>query len=210
MLLEFPKSRHGRASRGSASIFGRAASDVSLSDERPTAAATAVARMADHHSTGIESRFHHLLTCVVVAPMSDAIATLEPQRSMIERNDVGADMESSIGHNGLIGKAILADDCGEPFQHYCGMPKRPARTTFKKGFIGRVRAARRAKGLTQDQVAIALGLGTQNDYKHYEKRSYLPHDLIEPFCLLCGVEIGYLYTGKKAYPVSRLVKSRAA
>jgi transcriptional regulator with XRE-family HTH domain len=66
--------------------------------------------------------------------------------------------------------------------------------SFLEGFCARVRAARQARGLTQAEMAGALGIGAEV-YRSYEKRTPLPHFLIERFSRITGVEIEYLFTG---------------
>jgi transcriptional regulator with XRE-family HTH domain len=58
----------------------------------------------------------------------------------------------------------------------------------------RVATLRRAAGLTQAQVAEALGM-PQRSYQHFENRSALPAHLIVPFADLVGVDVRELLTG---------------
>jgi len=64
----------------------------------------------------------------------------------------------------------------------------------KQGFTARVKAARTARALKQWELADALGM-TQDRYKQYETRSYLPPHLIARFCLICRVNPEWLMTG---------------
>jgi len=66
------------------------------------------------------------------------------------------------------------------------MVKKPSRYDLRVQFAQRVKRAREARGLTQSQVAKGLGI-KQDRYKHYEINRYLPHDMIEAFCLICDV-----------------------
>lgn len=68
---------------------------------------------------------------------------------------------------------------------------------FLKGFCERVRAARKARGLTQMEMAAALGIGHEA-YRAYEKRTPLPHFLVERFARITGVEIEYLFNGRQS------------
>lgn len=79
------------------------------------------------------------------------------------------------------------------------MPRAKAKSTFKDEFTGRVAEARNARRLTQDQMAGLLGI-SQGNYKQYEGRSYLPHELVENFCLIVGCDIAWLYTGQGMAP----------
>jgi transcriptional regulator with XRE-family HTH domain len=66
---------------------------------------------------------------------------------------------------------------------------------FLEGFCERVRAARKARGLTQAEMASTLGIGAEA-YRAYEKRTPLPHVLIERFARITDIEIEYLFTGR--------------
>jgi transcriptional regulator with XRE-family HTH domain len=70
-----------------------------------------------------------------------------------------------------------------------------AAAAFNTSFCERVAAARRAAGLTQLQVAEALGM-PQRSYQHFEGRSPLPVHLIVPFADLVGVDVRELLTGE--------------
>jgi transcriptional regulator with XRE-family HTH domain len=67
---------------------------------------------------------------------------------------------------------------------------------FLGGFCLRVREARKARGLTQAEMAQALGVGPEA-YRAYEKRTPLPHFLIERFARITGTEIEFLLTGHR-------------
>jgi hypothetical protein len=68
---------------------------------------------------------------------------------------------------------------------------------YKQAFMARTAEARVARGMKQWEIAEALGGGmTQDKYKQYEKRSLLPHYLIERFCLICRVDPEWLLTGR--------------
>ncbi len=69
-------------------------------------------------------------------------------------------------------------------------------SAFKQSFMDRVRQARDARGLTQEEMATLLGI-PQSKYHKYESRSYLPHDLVPRFCLAAGVEEHWLFTGRR-------------
>lgn len=71
-------------------------------------------------------------------------------------------------------------------------------TKFKAQFCERLKAARIAAGLTQEEVAKALDL-IPNTYNKYENRSFLPNHLLEDACKLLNVEIDYLFTGKRSH-----------
>lgn len=67
---------------------------------------------------------------------------------------------------------------------------------FLEAFCARVRAARKARGLTQAEMANALRIGAEA-YRAYEKRTPLPHFLVEQFARVTGIEIEYLFTGRQ-------------
>lgn len=202
VVVQFGKlRRHCRTSRSSAFVTGgRAARKVINSAETPASRALSLVITADHHSAGIASRCHHFETVQAEAPMSEAIASREAHSSMIERNDASSVMNELIGHLVLKSKAILSQD-----RKACpGNNPRMSRTDYKRAFIGRVRASRKAAGLTQSEIGQALQI-PQDRYKQYETRSYLPHDLIPGFCLACSIDPGWLFTGRtsQALPTRR-------
>ncbi len=67
--------------------------------------------------------------------------------------------------------------------------------TFTQGLLDRTARARRATGMTQEQMGVALGIG--ENYPKYENRGPLPHCLIEQFCLITRVPIAWLLTDKE-------------
>lgn len=74
------------------------------------------------------------------------------------------------------------------------MAKGTTKTNFKTEFTARVKKARQLAGYTQQQMADFLDID-QGTYKQYEGRSYMPHDLVPRFALLCRVDAGWLFTG---------------
>lgn len=70
------------------------------------------------------------------------------------------------------------------------------KTQFKQSFMGRVKQAREARGLNQEDMAMLLGMG-QSKYHKYESRSYLPHDLVPQFCVAAGIDMHWLFTGRR-------------
>jgi transcriptional regulator with XRE-family HTH domain len=78
---------------------------------------------------------------------------------------------------------------------------------YKQAFIARVKAARNAADMTQQQIADALGM-PQDKYKQYETRTLLPHHLIGRFCIITRAYPEWLVTGRgqkprKSLPVAR-------
>lgn len=66
---------------------------------------------------------------------------------------------------------------------------------FNKEFAGRVRELRAASGLTQLQMADALGIGFEA-YRKYEVNIMMPHRLLHQFALICRTDLHYLITGR--------------
>lgn len=75
-----------------------------------------------------------------------------------------------------------------------------AATAYRAAFTRRVLVMRKAAGLTQEEVAKALGI-TLSGYQHYEAserkgspgRSFMPHHLIPAFCKITGFPVEFLY-----------------
>jgi DNA-binding XRE family transcriptional regulator len=65
-------------------------------------------------------------------------------------------------------------------------------SAFKKGFLARTAKARINAGYTQEEIALLLNV-PQDKYKHYERRSFLPHHLVASFCVATRCEIAWLY-----------------
>lgn len=59
-------------------------------------------------------------------------------------------------------------------------------SAFRDAFITRTKQSREARGLTQREMAIALGI-EKEAYSKYESRSCLPHHLVRRFCMVCNV-----------------------
>ncbi len=74
---------------------------------------------------------------------------------------------------------------------------RPA--DYREAFCARVKALRQARGFTQAEMAHALGI-TEEAYRKNEKRSPLPHHLIERFVAIVGTDVQFLMTGRRKKP----------
>jgi transcriptional regulator with XRE-family HTH domain len=57
-----------------------------------------------------------------------------------------------------------------------------------QAFHARTRAARKARGTTQADIARALGI-SRAAYWTYENRTPLPHHLVEEFVAITGVDL---------------------
>lgn len=68
----------------------------------------------------------------------------------------------------------------------------PSPTEYKEEFIRRTKQAREKAGLTQHEIATALGI-SQGKYKQYEVRSPLPHVFVPAFCIATRCDISWLF-----------------
>jgi len=199
--------------RASASSTGtvRATNAVIVSADRPAAPAISVPRTADHHSAGMLLRCRHFETVQPVsfipadAATSSAIASRDGQRSMIDLNEVSSDMPNYLGQTVLKSKANVSYDAKIVLSHDLGMD-RMSESEEKAAFIQRVKAAREARFSTQAPILTILGI-PQGQYKHYEKRTPLPHRFIPKFCAATGVSVEWLLTGEgKGIPEADMPK----
>jgi DNA-binding XRE family transcriptional regulator len=78
------------------------------------------------------------------------------------------------------------------------MPVKPAwspppKSVFNAAMQVRTKEAREATGLTQDQMAVELGI-SQTVYSKYEARrsSLMPHALLARFCEITGITLNQL------------------
>lgn len=76
-----------------------------------------------------------------------------------------------------------------------GMRKASTPASFRKNFIGRVKAARLMCNKSPDEVAKYLDI-PRDTYIRYEKRALLPHHLIAPFCEATHMDVYKLLTGR--------------
>lgn len=83
----------------------------------------------------------------------------------------------------------------------------PTPTQWKRKFCERTAELRDARGLTQSEMAEALGIPVER-YKKYENRSPLPQWLTARFCIIAGCELADLYTVDR--PMRSPRKARAA
>ena len=70
------------------------------------------------------------------------------------------------------------------------------KATFNKAVIQRTRDARKAAELTQEEVALALGI-TQGLYKTYETCTPIPLYLLERFAIITRSEPAWIAFGNK-------------
>lgn len=193
MLLMFPRRRahgdHAPTMEGCVVWLdgARAAKRASSSAVTPACLAVSVLNREAHHSAGIVSRCGHLRTAETPAPISAANASGEGHSPTTSRKEqiIGPFLGQSV----LICKPTLSRDGAD----FCGQNVPMANASaYKAAFMERIRDARTARGLTQEGIAILLGI-TQDTYKQYETRSYLPHQLVPRFCLACGIDPAWLF-----------------
>ena len=68
---------------------------------------------------------------------------------------------------------------------------------FKLAFCRRIKHAREDRGLSQTEMAVALGI-KKDRYVKYENRSPMPAMFIERFSRITGKDIEFLITGRQA------------
>lgn len=190
-----------------ASVRSRAAKTANVSAVNPASFAVFVLKTGSHHSAGMLSRCAHLRTATTPAPVSEAKVLSDGHSRTTSRNELVGVMQESLGQSVLNCKANLSYDCGFSGTIQSGMVKEPSKSLFKQEFMSRVTWAREAAGHTQATIAERLKM-PQDKYKQYETRSFLPHDLIPQFCLLCRVNEAWLYTGYGLAPSAEREKFR--
>lgn len=191
-VIRFP-GRHGCAPAGS-----RAAKRAKRSEVIPFASAFSVARTRVHHSDGMLSRFHHLITAQLPAPTSEAIASRESQSSMIERNESKSGMHESMGLTVPKIKAVLSHDTVSREGHSVPMSESTediTETEWREGFRQRLIMARKPR--TQETMARLLGI-SRDQYSKYELKDQprmMSPRLLPKFADICGVDLRDLIEG---------------
>ena len=84
-----------------------------------------------------------------------------------------------------------------------GQLDREDQSVFKQGFLRKTADARIKAGYTQEAIATLLNV-PQDKYKHYEKRSLLPHHLIAAFCIATRTDPAWLFGLPSKRPTSAL------
>lgn len=203
-VIGFPR-RHAR-------IPSRLARRVKRSDVSPTVLASSVDKTRDHHSDGMLSRFHHLITAQLPAPTSAAIASRESQSSMSDRNDVICEsemtMHESLGHLVPKCKAIMSHDLKSPVGHCVLMTEEAeeiAESEWRDAFRARVREA---QGTRTDR-AMATLLGVSHDrYRKFvsggaSRKTVMPARYFIKFCLITERDLAWLIDGPEAVEIPR-------
>lgn len=70
-----------------------------------------------------------------------------------------------------------------------------AESDLARAYIQRVRDLRIERGMTQQEMADALGISLER-YKKYEHRSVLPPYLLGRFAAVVNRDLGYIVTGR--------------
>lgn len=115
-------------------------------------------------------------------------------------------MHGNLRQEVLKSKAIPSHDWGRLPRDIARMPKDQTPTEFLDLFLARTKRAREARGVTQQEIANALGIA-QDLYSKYEVRTLLPHHLIPAFCLICAVEEKWLLSGLGKGPAMQAVET---
>ncbi len=74
------------------------------------------------------------------------------------------------------------------------MAQGQTKAQLRQDFITRVKRAREARPFTQEGISVLLGIA-QDKYKWYETKRFMPHEHIAKFCLACGIDAHWLFTG---------------
>lgn len=205
IILTFPGHQDTAPMAGS-----REARRANSSAVTPAARAVGVRKMGSHHSAGMLSRWGHLRAAATEAPISSASASGDSQSAMTSRNVEIERIESFLGQLVLKRKVTLSHDLLDVDGQDVPMapqPEDPAISAYRDAFAARVKQAREARNLTQKELSEILEID-QGTYKQYETRSFLPHYLIRRFCLVCGIEPGWLFDMDVSAAVKRQVRHR--
>jgi hypothetical protein len=190
MVIQF----HARASTGS-----RAAKVVRISAVTPASLAFSVASTADHHSGGMRLREDHLRTAQFPAPTSDAIASSESHRSMIDTKDVKSAMDGIMGQLVPKIKAIVSHDYKLRSGHNVPMDQddeNVAETAWREAFRQRVRQIQGER--SQDDMAELLCI-SRDAYSKYvgSRASAVPTRLLPRLAKIGAVSLEWLIEGPK-------------
>ena len=140
-------------------------------------------------SPGIRLRCRHLAIVAGRAPSSCATAATSGQRSA-EKSSMSMTMDKS--------STLVKPSCDYHSAlrwRQLSMVAKPHSET-KSSIIERTKEARAESGLSQSQLAQMLGVSLSS-YQKYEQRSPLPHELIQPFCVIVQKDPTWLLTGSR-------------
>lgn len=202
-VIGFPR-RHARTS-GAECVTRASVSPSNNSADNPVDCPTDESSIAGHHSEGMRSRCHHLLTAEGRAPIADAIASREDHSSMTERNDDISDIANHLGHIVLKGKANMSFDCGSSLRHTVLMTKKlkKAENPAKKAdpairaFGQIVRAARETHGHSQKELGGFAGIDQSRISKYERGEIAMGIDEALRIAILYQLDLGILLPGSK-------------
>lgn len=176
----------------------RAARWAKRSDVRPAKEAFSVDKIRVHHSDGILSRFHHLITAQFPAPTSEAIASRESQSSMMERNESKSRMPKSMGPIVPKIKAIMSHDCISAVGHDVPMSQDDeniAESAWRAAFTHRLRAIQGSR--TQEDMADLLGISRDSWNKMVNRGSAVPTRLLPKLAKIGAMSLEWLIEGDR-------------
>jgi len=197
-VLHFPVRFHARAS---STCF--AAKRAKRSAVTPADLAVSVARTRVHHSDGITSRLNHLITDQLVVPTSDAIASREAHKSMIDLNEVSGCESVAVMHQ-VLGpfvpkcKAVLSHDLKNGAGHYVPMSKEAeklAESDWRSAFQERVRYCQGKR--SQDVMADLLGISRDSWNKIVNRGDQPSIRLLPKIAGIGEVSLEWLIDGKE-------------
>lgn len=151
-----------------------------------------------HHFEGMLSRLNHLITAQFLAPTSTDIASLDGQRSMMERKEDGAgESLISIDLGQLVPncKADMSHDLGYPLGHPFFMsepPEKMAESAWREAFSLRLRQIQGNR--TQEQMADLLGLSRDTWNKCVNRGSAFPTRLLPKLAAIGEMSVLELIT----------------
>lgn len=160
------------------------------------------------------SRFHHLITDQFVVPTSDAIASREGHKSMMDRNEVSG--ESVLVMPELLGpivpncKAVLSHDLKNSVGHHVLMGKdaeKQAESEWRSSFQARLRQCQGKR--SQDVMADLLGISRDSWNKIVNRGDQPSIRLLPKIAGIGEVSLEWLIDGKE--PAAKAKKpARAA
>lgn len=203
-VIRFPRRRR----HVGVPAASRDAKRIIRSEVMPADLAFSVDKIRSHHSEGILSRFHHLITAQLPAPTSAAIASREPQRSMIERNESKSGMSDSMGLFVPKIKAIMSHDYVEVSGHYVPMAQDDdeiAESAWREAFRARLKHIRGKR--TQEDMADLLCI-SRDTYSKYEgaRASAVPTRLLPKIAKIGAVTLEWLIEGEKSIKAEQPAK----
>lgn len=162
--------------------------------------ALSVDRTAGHHFDGMLSRLNHLITAQFPAPTSAAMASLEGQSSMTDRNDVSGEsgMPELLGQCVPNYKAIMGRDLKTPVGHSVPMseaPEKIAESAWQKAWLERLHRIQGKR--THENMAKFLEMGVEQWKKCVNRGDVFPIRKLPRLALLAGIPVESLIEGDR-------------